>query len=76
MATKKEEKTFEESLVELENIVKELESGNVDLDKAIEKYTQAMKLVKYASDKLNNATIEVNKILKENGSLENFEIEE
>jgi exodeoxyribonuclease VII small subunit len=76
MATKKEEKTFEESLVELESIVKELESGNVDLDKAIEKYTDAMKLVKYASDKLNNATEKVNKILKENGSLENFEIEE
>ncbi len=76
MATKKEEKSFEESLVELESIVKELESGNVDLDKAIEKYTDAMKLVKYASDKLNNATEKVNKILKENGSLENFEIEE
>ena len=76
MATKKEEKSFEESLNELENIVKELESGNVDLDKAIEKYTEAMKLVKYASDKLNNATEKVNKILKDNGSLESFEIEE
>ena len=38
MAEKKE-MTFEESLVELENIVKELEAGNVDLDKAIEKYS-------------------------------------
>jgi len=76
MATKKEEKTFEQSLEELETIVKELESGNVDLDKAIDKYTEAMKLVKYASDKLNNATEKVNKILKDNGSLENFEIEE
>jgi exodeoxyribonuclease VII small subunit len=74
MASK--EKTFEESLVELENIVKELESGNVDLDKAIEKYSEAMKLAKTASDKLNNATEKVNKILKENGELEDFEIEE
>lgn len=70
------EKTFEESLVELENIVKELESGNVDLDKAIEKYSEAMKLAKTASDKLNNATEKVNKILKENGELEDFEIQE
>ena len=54
--TKKEEKTFEESLVELESIVKELEAGNVDLDKAIEKYSEAMKLAKTCSDKLNNAT--------------------
>ena len=70
------EKTFEESLVELENIVKELEAGNVDLDKAIEKYSEAMKLAKTCSDKLNNATEKVNQILKENGELEDFEIEE
>ena len=73
---KEKEMTFEESLVELENIVKELESGNVDLDKAIEKYSDAMKLAKSCSDKLNDATLKVNKILKENGSLEDFEIEE
>ena len=76
MAVKKEEKTFEDSLVELETIVKELESGNVDLDKAIEKYSEAMKLAKTCSDKLNNATEKVNQILKENGVLEDFEIEE
>lgn len=73
---KEKEMTFEESLVELENIVKELEAGNVDLDKAIEKYSEAMKLAKTCSDKLNDATLKVNKILKENGSLEDFEIEE
>lgn len=72
----KEEKTFEESLVELESIVKELESGNVDLDQAINKYSDAMKLAKACSDKLNNATLKVNQILKENGVLEDFEIEE
>ncbi len=71
-----EEKTFEESLVELESIVKELESGNVDLDQAINKYSDAMKLAKLCSDKLNNATEKVNQILKENGALEEFEIEE
>jgi len=74
MASK--EKTFEESLTDLENIVKELESGNVDLDKAIEKYSEAMKLAKTCSDKLTNASEKVNKILKENGVLEDFEIEE
>jgi len=73
---KEEEKTFEESLNELESIVKELETGDVDLDKAINKYSDAMKLAKLCSDKLNNATEKVNQILKENGELENFEIEE
>lgn len=76
MATKKEEKTFEESLLELETIAKELETGNVGLDEAIEKYSNAMNLAKNCSDKLNKATEKVNKILKDNGELEEFEIEE
>lgn len=70
------EKTFEESLTELENIVKELETGNIDLDTSINKYSEAMKLAKNCSDKLNNATEKVNKILQENGELEPFTIEE
>ncbi len=78
MAKKVEEteRSFEESLVELESIVKELETGAVDLDKAIAKYGDAMKLAKLCNDKLNNATEKVNQILKENGELEEFTIEE
>ena len=76
MAKEKEEKTFEESLKELENLVKELESGEADLDKVIEKDSTAMKLAKLCGDKLTKATEEVNKIIKENGTLENFEIPE
>ncbi len=68
--------TFEEELTQLENIVKELENGNVDLEKSIDKYTEAMKLAKSCGDKLSNATEKVNKILSENGMLENFEITE
>lgn len=72
---KKENKNFEESLQELENIVKELESGNVDLDNAINKYTEAMKLAKFCSEKLNDATEKVNKILTEDNKLEDFKTE-
>lgn len=70
------ENNFENKIRELEVIVKELESGNVNLDEAIDKYTKAMKLVKECSDKLDNATEKVNKILKENGVLEDFEVSE
>ncbi len=75
MTAKKEEKTFEESLVELETIVKELESGNVDLDVAINKYTEAMKLAKFCSEKLSDATKQVNKILTEDNELKEFNVE-
>ncbi|MBQ6495359.1 MAG: exodeoxyribonuclease VII small subunit [Bacilli bacterium] len=73
---KKEELTFEEKIKKLESIVTELESGEVNLDDAIEKYTEAMKLSKECSQKLNVAADNVNKILKDNGELENFEIKE
>ncbi len=71
-----EKLNFEEALAKLEQIIKELESGNIELNKAIDKYTEAMKLVKSCSDTLNDATEQVNKILKENGELVDFSIEQ
>ena len=73
--TKEKEKTFEEKLKELEAIVNELESGDIDLDSSIEKYTAAMKLVKQCDEKLKNVEKQVNKIVAENGALEDFEVE-
>ena len=69
------EKMSLEALVKLEEIVHELEDGTTELDKAIDKYTEAMKLVKFCSDKLNTATEKVNKILTENGELIDFSTE-
>lgn len=71
-----EEKTFEQKIKELELIVSQLESGNVDLDDAINKYTTAMKIAKECSEKLKNAEEQINKVLTENGTLENFKIDE
>ena len=70
------EKTFESSLEKLEQIVKELESGNENLDDAIKKYSEAMELAKFCSEKLKDATDKVNKILTENGELKDFNVEE
>ena len=71
-----ENKTFESALTDLEKIVKELESGNVDLDNAIKKYSDAMELAKFCSEKLKDATDKVNKILLDNGELKDFKVEE
>lgn len=72
----KEEKTFESALNELEGIVKDLESGNIELDNAMNKYTKAMNLVKFCQEKLDNATNQVNKILNENDELVDFKMNE
>lgn len=71
---KKEEKKFEELMKDLEQIVKELETGEADLDNSIEKYTEAMNIIKQCNEKLSSAEEKVNKILKEDGTLEEFEV--
>ncbi|MDY4996629.1 MAG: exodeoxyribonuclease VII small subunit [Bacilli bacterium] len=70
------ELSFEEKIKKLETIVSELESGDVALEEAINKYSEAMKLSKECTDKLTEVTEKVNKILTENGTLENFEVKE
>ena len=70
------ESKFEDKLKELEKIVNELESGEIDLDSSIEKYTSAMKLVKECDDKLKSVEEQVTKIVTESGSLEDFEVEQ
>lgn len=71
-----EEKTFESSIKELENIISELESGSLDLDKCMSKYTEAMKLIEFCENKLNNATETINKLVGENGKISDFKVEE
>ena len=71
----KENVKFEDKLKELEDIVNELENGEIDLDTSIEKYTYAMKLVKECDKKLKNVEEKVSKIVSENGSLEDFDVE-
>lgn len=76
MEKKKQELSFEKSLEKLEGIVKNLESGNIALDDAIDAFNEAMKLAKNCDERLKNAEEKVNKILNKDGKLEDFEIEE
>ena len=69
------EKKFEDKVKGLEEIIASLESGEVSLDESIEKYTKAMKLVKECDEQLKNIEEKVNKIVTENGTLEDFEPE-
>ncbi len=73
---KEKELSFEENLEKLELLVKDLESGNVPLDDAIEKYQEAMKLSKVCDEKLKKAEETITKIVNPDGNLEDFEIED
>ena len=71
-----EKKKFEDKINELDKIINELESGEIDLDKSIEEYTKAMKLIKECDTELKNVEEQVNKIVNENNEVSDFEITE
>lgn len=75
MSEKKEMK-FEDQVRALEKIVNELESGELGLEDAIVKYTEAMKLIDFCEKKLNSATETINKLVEENGKITDFKIDE
>lgn len=65
------EKTFEQALNELEVLVKELENGEIDLNDAVKKYNDGMKLSKYCHDLLKDAENVIVKMMKDD-KLEDF----
>lgn len=67
---------FEENIKKIEEIVRELESGNVPLDDALGKFNEAFKLSKECDDKLKEVNDSLNKILNKDGVLEEFKVEE
>ena len=74
--SEEKELTFEEAMESLEEIVNELEKGDVPLEKAIDYYQDGMKLSKLCNDKLKNVEEKMTKIINEQGEFEVFEIQE
>ena len=62
---KKTQKSIESRLAELESILEELESGDLDLDQALKKFEQGVKLSRECQKTLEDAEIKI-KILMDN----------
>jgi len=58
------QKTFEQSMKNLERIVQELEDGNLPLEKAIKKFEEGIKLTKFCSQKLDETEKKISVLLK------------
>jgi exodeoxyribonuclease VII small subunit len=56
--------TFEQAAKELEDIVRKLESGQIDLENAIKDYERGNELRKICEQKLGEAKLKVEKIIK------------
>lgn len=66
---------FEESMKNLENIVTELENGNLNLDESVKKFEEGMKIAKQCNTILENAEQKITILLEKDGELkeENFD---
>ena len=71
--------TFEEALSALEDIVRQLESGRVQLEEAVAYYEKGVRLKKMCEEKLKNAKARIDKlVIDANGEIvgkESFDVE-
>lgn len=68
--------SFEEALKELEQIVEKLEQDDVQLEEMIKYYEKGMALSKQCTDMLQKAEEKMATLLKDDGNLEPFQIQE
>lgn len=66
--------SFEDAMLQLENIVRELESGRIELDDAVAAYEKAVALKQLCESKLKAAQLKIEKIeINQDGSLSTSE---
>ena len=69
-------KNFEEQIQELENIINELENGNLNLDDSVVKFEEGIKISKECNKMLENAEKKITILLNdENGEKKEEEFE-
>ncbi|KGQ37696.1 exodeoxyribonuclease VII small subunit [Gallibacterium genomosp. 1] len=76
MAKKAQSLNFENTMIELENVVHCLEQGDLPLEEALSQFEQGIKLAKQAQEKLSNAEQRIQILLEKNSSapLTNFSV--
>lgn len=60
---------FEESMGKLEEIVTELENGNLNLDESVKKFEEGMKIAKQCNSILQNAEKKISILLEKDGEI-------
>ena len=75
MVKKEKNLTFEENLKKLEDIVEQLESGEIDLERSVELYEKGMILKNNCEEKLKKVEIQIKKIKIENSQIKKEDFE-
>lgn len=64
-----EKLTFEEAMEKMDEVVRQLEQGDLSLEKSMELYQEGMHLSKHCGVKLNDVETKIQTLLKENGEI-------
>jgi exodeoxyribonuclease VII small subunit len=62
-------KTFEDSLSRLEEISRELEDGDLNLETSLKRFEEGIKLVQFCSKKLDESQKKIDLLLEKDGVL-------
>lgn len=71
---KTDELGFEAALEELEKIVEELEGGQVELERMLDRFERAMALRKHCAALLSDAETRIEQLVNEEGATEPFSV--
>lgn len=74
--SKQKELSFEDAMEKLEEVVEKLEQGDVPLERAISMFQEGMSLSKLCHDKLKNVENSMDRILHEDGEVEQTTFQE
>ncbi|PKN18141.1 MAG: exodeoxyribonuclease VII small subunit [Deltaproteobacteria bacterium HGW-Deltaproteobacteria-6] len=61
---------FEDALEKLENIVREMEAGEMPLDSALKSFEEGIRLIRFCSAKLDETQRRVEQLLEKDNSLQ------
>ena len=75
MVKKEKNLTFEDNLKKLEDIVEQLESGEIDLERSVELYEKGMVLKNNCEEKLKKVEMQIKKIKIENSQIKKEDFE-
>ena len=69
-----EEKTFEENLQELQQVVSNLEQGDIPLEKALTEFQKGIQLSSELQETLKNAEKTLTTVMQDNGEETNLDL--
>lgn len=69
-----EKKTFEENLQELQQVVSNLEQGDIPLEKALTEFQKGIQLSSELQETLKNAEKTLTKVMQDNGEETNLDL--